>query len=89
MKLDIEVTEAEISDAIRRKARLAIAEYTEAEWFRNDEIRKKIKQFWNETVDKIIQEELANSPAVKAKVVKMIEASLQRQVTALMKEKNK
>jgi hypothetical protein len=87
MKLEIEITEAEISDAIRRKARLAIAEYTEQEWFRNDEIRKKIKQFWDATVDKIIQEELANSDAVRAKVVKMIEAKLQGQVTALMKVK--
>jgi hypothetical protein len=87
MKLEIEITEAEISDAIRRKARLAIAEYTEQEWFRNDEIRKKIKQFWDVAVDKIIQEELANSDAVKAKVVKMIEAKLQGQVTALMKVK--
>lgn len=87
MKLDIEITEDEISDAIRRKARIAIAEYTEQEWFRNDEIRKKIKQFWDATVDKIIQEELANSDAVKAKVIKMIEAKLQGQVTALMKVK--
>jgi hypothetical protein len=87
MKLEIEITEDEIADAIRRKARIAIAEYTEQEWFRNDEIRKKIKQFWDAAVDKIIQDELANSDAVKAKVVRLIEAKLQGQVTALMKVK--
>ena len=85
MKLEINITEAEISDAIQRKARIAIAEYTDQEWFRNDEIRAKIKQFWNDTVDKIIQEELKKSPEVKAKVVKMIEQKLQAQVTKLMK----
>ena len=87
MKLEIEITEDEIADAIRRKARIAIAEYTEQEWFRNDEIRKKIRQFWDAAVDKIIQDELAKSDLVKAKVVKMIEAKLQGQVTALMKVK--
>ena len=87
MKLEIEITEDEISDAIRRKARVAIAEYTEQKWFRNDEIRKKIKQFWDSTVDNIIQEELANSDAVKAKVIKLIESKLQGQVTAMMKVK--
>lgn len=88
MKLEIEITEAEIVEAIRRKARIAIAEYAEQDWFRNDEIRKKIKQFWNATVDKIVQEELSNSDAVKAKVIKMVEAKLQSQVTALMKVKS-
>ena len=82
------LTEDEIADAVRRKARIAIAEYTEQDWFRNDEIRKKIKQFWDAAVDKIIQEELANSDALKAKVVKLIEAKLQSQVTALMKVKS-
>ena len=89
MKIEIEITEAEIADAITRKARIAIAEHTNQDWHRNDEIRKKIKQFWDVAVDKIIQEELANSDVLKAKVVKMIEAKLQGQVTALMKARVK
>lgn len=85
MKIEIEITEAEIADAIRRKARIAIAEYTEQVWYRDEEARKKIKQFWNTTVDTIIQEEMANSPAIRAKVTKLIEAKMRAQVAAWMR----
>ena len=87
MKLEIEVTEAEIKDAIERKSRIAIAEYTDRTWLNDPFIRKLLQKYWEETVEKVIKEQCENSDAIKAIVIKRIEAKIQGQVTALMKVK--
>ena len=87
MKVEIEVTEAEIKDAIERKARIAIAEYSERTWLHDSYTRKLIQKHWEETVEKVIKEQCENSDAIKAMVIKKIEAKIQGQVTALMKVK--
>lgn len=88
MKIEIEIedVEAEISAAVQRKVKSAINEYVAQSW-RDDEIRLKIKQFWNETVDVIIKEELAKSEVIRDKVIKAIEFKLKSQITTLMKIK--
>ena len=87
MRITIEVREDEIREAIERKARVAIADYTNQAWLHDPAIKAEIKKFWSDTVTKIIQEEIANSPAIRQKVVGMIEAKLRGQVQSLMKEK--
>ena len=87
MKLEIEIKPEEIKDAIERKARLAIAEYTNQIWLNDPVIKGKIKQYWTDTVDQIIQEQVANSDYIRQEVIKRIEAKIQGQVTALMKVK--
>lgn len=87
MKVEIEVTEAEIKDAIERKARIAIAEYTDRTWLHEPFIKSLLKKHWEETVDKAIKEQCESSDAIKAMVIKKIEAKIQGQVTALMKVK--
>ena len=85
MKIEIEVTEAEIKDAIERKARLAIAEYNDKKWLNDPVINAAIKKYWTETVDKIIKEQVENSDAIRQSVIKKIEAKIQSRVTALMR----
>ena len=87
MKIEIEVTESDIKDAIERKARLAIAEYNDKKWLNDPIIAASIKKYWVETVDRIIQEQVADSDAIRQSVIKKIEAKIQGQVTALMKVK--
>lgn len=85
MKIEIEVTENEIKDAIERKARQAIAEYTNRDWLNAPVIKQKIKDYWTETVDKIVKSEIENSDLIRQKVIGIIERKIHGQVTALMK----
>ena len=87
MKIEIEVTESDIKDAIERKARLAIVEYNDRKWLNDPIIAASIKKYWSETVDRIIQEQVADSDTIRQSVIKKIEAKIQGQVTALMKVK--
>lgn len=87
MKIEIEVTEAEIKDAIERKARQAIAEYNNKKWLNDPVIHAAIKKYWAETVDKIVKEQVEDSDVIRQSVIKKIEAKIQGQVTALMKGK--
>ena len=87
MKIEIEVTEAEIKDAIERKARQAIAEYNDKKWLNDPVISASIKKYWLETVDKIVKEQVEDSDAIRQSVIAKIEAKIQGQVTALMKVK--
>jgi hypothetical protein len=87
LKIEIEVTEAEIKDAIERKARLAIAEYNDKKWLNDPVIAASIKKYWTETVDKIVKEQVENSDAIRQSVIAKIEAKILGQVTALLKVK--
>lgn len=87
MKIEIEVTEAEIKDAIERKVRSAVAEYIDRKWFNDPVISASIKRHWTETVDKIIKEQIENSEAIRQSVIRKIESRIQGQVAALMKVK--
>lgn len=84
MKLEIEVTEAEIKAAIERKIRVAIAD--ESNSYRADQqIKDAVKKQWSEVVMKTIDECLADSPALKAKILASIEAKLKGQLTVMMR----
>ena len=84
MKLEIEVTEAEIKAAIERKIRVAIADETSS--YRADQqIKDAVKKQWSDVVMKTIDECLADTPTLKAKIMASIEAKLKGQLTAMMK----
>jgi hypothetical protein len=86
MKLEIEITEAEIKSAIERKVRTAVADESNA-WRVDDYIRQQVKAHWQAAVDSLIQEQLSNSARLKEKIQTAIENKLRGQITALMKEK--
>ena len=86
MKLEIEVTEEQIKSAIERQVRVAIAEYSKAYW--NEQgIKDAIKKYWQETVEKVVLEELSNSTAIRAKVQTAMENKMKAQLTAMLKVK--
>ena len=86
MKLEIEITEQEIKDAVERKVRVAVADQTN-QWGADRKITDRVKELWPIVVDELIIEILRDLPTLKAKVVAMVERKLQGQVTALMKVK--
>ena len=86
MKLEIEITEAEIKAAIERKVRVAIADETNS--FRTDQyIKERVKMHWASCVDNVIKELIIDTPKLREKIQASIEAKLKAQVTALMKVK--
>ena len=49
-------------------------------------VKEAFEKQWNETVDKVIQEELQNADALREKVRKAMYAKIQRKMDILMKE---
>jgi len=86
MKLEIEITEQEIKDAVERKVRVAVADQTN-QWGADRKITDRVKELWPIVVDELIFEVLRDLPTLKEKVLMMVERKLQGQVTALMKAK--
>jgi len=86
MKVEVDISEDEIKSKVADKVRSLITEY--ANYYQTEtHIRDTIKKYWNEAVDKIVQEEIANLPAIRAKVVAALENKIRNQLTKVMKEK--
>ena len=86
MRLEVEITEAEIKDAIERKIRVAIADQTN-QWGADNFIKAQVKAMWEEQVATMIQEQLADSEVIKEKIRTMIESKLKGQLAAVMRGK--
>ena len=86
MKLEIEITEAELKSAVERKVRTAVADQTN-QWGVDSYIKEQVKKHWQATVEILVLEMLNDSPRMKEKIQASIEAKLRGQITALMKEK--
>lgn len=86
MKLEVEITEAEIRSAIERKIRVAVADES-GTWAADNYIKKRVKTEWSAAVDRLVLELLADSDTLRLKVQASIEAKLKAQITALMKDK--
>ena len=84
MKIEIEITEADIKSAIERKIRVAIADETNAIGA-DAYIRERVKAHWKAVADKCIQEALSNAPELSDKITKAIESKIRGQVTAALK----
>jgi hypothetical protein len=85
MKLEIEITEAEIKSAMERKVRTAIADQTN-QWGVDHYIKDQVAAKWKEVVHQMIVDEMSNAPRIQEKIRKAIENKLKGQLTAMMKE---
>ena len=86
MKLEVEITEAEIRSAIERKIRVAVAQHANGYWIEQG-IKDVIKKFWQETVEKIVKEEVENSTKMREIIQRSLENKIKGQLTALLKKK--
>ncbi len=84
MKLEIEITEAEIRSAIERKVRTAIADQTNT-YNTDSYIRDKVKAQWHKSVDFLIAEVLDNSQVLREKIAAELERKLRHQLAAAIK----
>ncbi len=84
MKLEIEITEDEIKSAVSRRVRTAIADQAN-QWSVDTYIKDQVAKQWKATVENLVAEYLNDSPAMREKIVKSIEAKLRAQLSAAMK----
>ena len=84
MKLEIEVTEAEMKSALERHIRVAVADKVN-NWSSAEFIKKQINLAWETTVVDLIKQELSNSEQLKSKIQASIESKLKGQINALLK----
>ena len=85
MKIEIEVPEDLLREEIQLQAAKMISQKL-GNWQLKDELAKVVNKLLGETVEKVVREELANTDALREKVVATIERKIQGQLTALMKK---
>lgn len=83
MKLEIEVSESDIKSAIERKVRVAVAEYGNS-FYSEAYIKDAIKKHWQDAVDSMIKEALADSDALREKINKALENKIKAQLQAVI-----
>ncbi|MDP2682031.1 MAG: hypothetical protein Q8P28_04370 [Deltaproteobacteria bacterium] len=86
MKIEIEVTEEEIKNAIERKVRVAIANQENA-WGFDEYIRGEVKKAMPQVVDKLISECLSDHSGIKNKIIEKIERAMTAKIQAALKMK--
>ena len=84
MKIEVEVTEAEIKSAIERKIRKAISDECDG-WNADSYIKEYVKKHWKEVADKAIKDGLENYPVLFEKIQAGIEAKIKGQLNAILK----
>ncbi|OHD19935.1 MAG: hypothetical protein A2Y38_00555 [Spirochaetes bacterium GWB1_59_5] len=84
MKIEVDVSDAELKDAIKRKVRVAMADQAN-QWGMNDLIIKKVKEAIPAAIDSIIAESLSNIPRLKQQVLEATEKEIKRRLQAAMK----
>lgn len=88
MKLEIEITEAEIKSAIERKVRTAIADQTN-QWSTDNYIKERVKSHWQNSVDTMVKDLLENSETLRQKIGAEVERKMRLKVAAVMKATGK
>jgi len=84
MKIEVEITEDDIKDALERKIRVAIADQNNS-WNADEHIKGRVKAFWLEAVDKFAIELMGNSKVLQEKIDKAVEAKVKARVSAALK----
>ena len=92
MKIETEIPDDILADAMQSAALNAAQEHIKRKigsWATENEVKREIDARWTETVGKIIQEEMADLPALREKVRAALERKLSAQLAKAIKESEK
>lgn len=84
MKIEVEVTEAELKDALARHVRTAVADRVNA-WGSAQKLKDMVAAEYERVVRQIVVEELGKSEKVRQQVHDAMVAKIRGQLTAAMK----
>ncbi len=85
MKIEIEISEELVREELQRQAAKVLLDKL-GHWQLKDELTKVVNKLWDENMEKVVREELANTDALREKVVATLGRKIQGQLTALMKK---
>lgn len=86
MKIEIEITEEDITKNITPKIKSLMAEIIGGYQF-NDTLKSEIKKKLYSGLGQMIDDQLKNSEQIEAKISEEIQAKIKRQLTQLMGKK--
>lgn len=86
MKLEIEINEQTICNAIQKETINIVASKLQ-QWDFPDDVRRCVNHLWDANLERVVREVLADTDVLKAKVAALLERKIQGQLTALMKNK--
>lgn len=92
MKIETEIPDDVLADVMQSAAFNAAKEHIQRKlgsWGTENEVKREIDARWTETVGKIIQEEMADLPALREKVREALERKLSAQLAKAIKESEK
>lgn len=85
MKLEIEVSEIELKDALARHIRTAVADRVNS-WGEAQNIKALVQAKYKELVAEIVEDELRNAPKIRELVQAALVNKIKGQLTAAMKK---
>lgn len=85
MKLEIEISEQLICEAIQKEASNILS--SKVKWDFRDDVKKCIDHLWDANIERVVREVLDDTDAIRAKVVAVLERKIQGQLTYLMRNK--
>lgn len=92
MKLETEIPDDILAAVMQSAALNAAQEHIQRKlgsWSTENEVKREIDARWSETVGKIIQEEMADLPALREKVRAALDRKLSAQLAKAIKESEK
>lgn len=84
MKIEVEISEDEIRNAVELKIRSAVSDQSN-HWSVDDYIKTQVKAQWQTTVDSMILDMLNNSQLLREKIATELERKLRSQLAAAIK----
>ena len=84
MKIEIEVSEADIQYAIERKVRSVVADQSN-DWDAAEYIKAQVKAKWKNSADAMILEILKDHEIMRARIMAELEKKIKAQLSAAMK----
>ena len=84
MKIEVEVTEEEMKNAIARHVRAAIADRVNS-WGMSERVKRMVNEAWDEVAQSLISEELRNSTKLKQQINDALVAKIRRQLNSVLK----
>lgn len=85
MKVEIDIPESKLNAELKQKVSALVASEV-ASWVVRDYIVARIREQWQQAADVLVAEELANGPALRAKIAEEVEMKLRAQLAAVMKQ---
>jgi hypothetical protein len=86
MKIEVEVSEAELKDALAHHVRTAVADRIHA-WGQQNLLKEAVAAKYRELVSELVEEELRKAPQIREQIQQALINKIRGQLTTAMNKK--